>query len=173
METKKYTRAELTAMKEKSDTALYTMTVAGVGIGFAPVMIDIAALMTAMGVGVVAIGNCYGYKLNKADAGELIKHFFRAAGMTYSFIFVGQKITTSILKSNPVSYIPTMIADAIMCGATAYAVGYTSQKYFHKQAEGAQATVDDIKRWMKDGKKEGQKISKQKAEEEAAKRKAS
>ena len=168
MSVKKYTENEMAEMTKKAQTALKTMTVAGVGIGFAPVMVDIAALMTAMGAGVVAIGKCYGFNLDKQGAGDLIKQFFKAAGTTYAFVFAGQKIAASFLKSNPVSYIPAMISDAVMCGAIAYAVGSTSEKYFRRKAEGSKATADDIKRWMEEGKREGKAVSKKHAEEQAA-----
>lgn len=167
MSEKKYTKEEIEKMKEKADIAVLTMTTVGVGIGFVPVMFDIAALMTAMGGGVVTIGNCYGFTMNKEDAGELIKSFFKAAGMTFSFIFAGQKIASSLLKSNPVSYVPSMIADAVLCGSTAYAVGSTSEKYFRRRAEGKKATAEDIRRWMEEGKRDGKQISKKQADEKA------
>lgn len=167
MSVKKYTEKQLKDMDDGADGALILMTEGAVVIGFLPVMVDIGVLMTAMGAGVVSIGKCYGCALTKGDAGELIKQFFKAAGMTFSFIFAGQKIVASLLKSNPATYLPTMIADATMCGATAYAVGSTAKKYFRHMAEGRKATAEDIKHWMEDGKKEGKSVAKQQAEDHA------
>lgn len=162
---KKYTADEILAMDKKADVAITTMTLAGVGIGFAPVIIDIAAFMAAMGTGVVAIGKCYYQELTKDDAGELIKKFFMAAGTTLAMVSVGQKLVTSVLKSNAVTYVPAMVADAVICGATAFAVGTTSKNYFHRRAEGKKASEKDIKKWMKEGKIEGKKVAKKMANE--------
>lgn len=164
---KMYTETELVAMDSKADVAVKAMTVTGVGIGFAPVMIDIAALMAAMGAGVVAIGACYQMKVNKEDAGELIKQFFKAAGLTFSMVFAGQKIVGSLMKSNPATYLPFMITDAIVCGASAYAVGSTSQKYFRRRAQGKTASAAEIKQWMAEGKQQGKGFAKAQADQRA------
>lgn len=164
---KKYTPEEMKIMEENADKAITTMTVGAVGIGFAPVFVDVTALMIGLGVGVVAIGKCYDLKLTKDDAGDLIKQFFKAAGLTYSMIFAGQKITTSLLKSNPVSYIPSMIADAAMCGSIAFAVGSTSKRYFQRLAEGKKVTASDMKKWMKEGKETGKDVAKNMAKDKA------
>ena len=162
---KKYTKEEIKEMDKKADIAIKTMTVAGVGIGFAPIGIDVTAFMVAMGAGVVSIGKCYYQEITKDDAGELIKKFFMAAGTTLAMVSVGQKIATSILKSNAITYLPAMVADAVICGATAFAVGSTSKNYFHRRAEGKKATEEDIKKWMKEGKIQGKKVAKKIAEE--------
>ncbi|MBE6633955.1 MAG: DUF697 domain-containing protein [Ruminococcaceae bacterium] len=167
----KYTKEEIAKMRENAEIAVNTMTASGVAIGFAPVLIDVAALMAAMGVGVAAIAKCYGYSLNKEDAGELILRFFKAVGTTGACIAAGQKLITSLFKSNPVSYVPVMIADAVLCGSTAYAVGSTSEKYFRKCAEGKRVSNDEIRQWMKEGKERGKEISKKQAEQEAEKKK--
>ena len=164
---KKYTPEEIEAMAQKADKAVMAMTLTGVGIGFAPVGIDIAAFMALMGTGVVSIGACYGLELNKEEAGELIKHFFKAAGLTLSMVMVGSKLVYSLMKSNPVTYLPFMIADAVIDGTTAYAVGSTSRNYFQRKAQGKKATEEEIKRWMEEGKIKGKKVAKQAAEEKA------
>ena len=171
MSERKYTKEEILKMKENADIAVMTMTTTGIGIGFVPVLIDVTALTAAMGVGVVAIAKCYGYKLSEEDAGELILNFLKAAGTTGICIAAGQKIIMSLLKSNPISYIPVMIADAVLCGSTAYAIGSTSEQYFRKRAEGKKATQEEIREWMKDGKSKGKEISKKQAEAEAEKKK--
>lgn len=165
---KLYSQSEIEAMNGAADSAILAMTIAGVGIGFAPVMLDIAIFMTEAGIGVVTIGKCYNMKLSKEDAGDLIKQFFKAAGLAYSMVFTCEKLGTSALKSNPVSYIPAMIADAVMCGSISYAIGSTSKRYFRKLAEGKKATDSDIKAWMKEGKKTGKEVAKKYAEEKAS-----
>ena len=164
---KKYTSKEIEEMGKKADKTVTTMTLTGVGIGFAPVGIDIAAFMTLMGTSVIAIGNCYGMEMNKEEAGELIKQFFKAAGLTLSMVTVGSKIIYSTMKSNPVTYLPFMVADAVICGTTAYAVGSTSKNYFQLRAQGKKASEEDIKRWMEEGKIQGKKVAKQAAKEKA------
>ncbi len=164
---KRYTEESLLGMDKKANKAVMAMTGAGVGVGFVPVMVDVAVLMAAMGGGVVSIGTCYDMRLTKEDAAELIKEFFKAAGMTFSMVFAGQKITASILKSNPVTYVPTMIADAAMCGTIAFAVGETSKKYFRRLASGKTVSKNDMKKWMTEGKKNGKSIAKEYAEQQA------
>lgn len=169
MATKKlYTESEMEAMNDAADKAILTMTLAGVGIGFAPVMLDIAMFMTEAGIGVVAVGKCYNMKLSKEDAGDLIRQFLRAAGLAYSMVFTCEKLGSSALKSNPVSYIPAMIADAVMCGSISFAIGSTSKRYFKKLAEGKKATDSEIKAWMKEGKKAGKEVAEKYAKEKAA-----
>ena len=159
---KRYTEESLLGMDKKANKAVMAMTGAGVGVGFAPVMVDVAVLMAAMGGGVVSIGTCYDMRLTKEDAAELIKEFFKAAGMTFSMVFAGQKITASILKSSDV-----MIADAAMCGTIAFAVGETSKKYFRRLASGKTVSKNDMKKWMTEGKKNGKSIAKEYAEQQA------
>ena len=171
MSERRYTKEEIEKMKENAEIAITSMTTAGISMGFIPVFIDIAALMAAMGVGVIAIAKCYGYTLNKEDAGDLIKQFVQAAGFTSMGVVVGQKIFNSLLKSNPVSYIPVMISDAIICGATAYSVGSTADKYFRRRVEGKKVSKEEIRQWMKEGKEKGKEVSKKQAEEEAEKKK--
>lgn len=133
---KLYSEGEIKAMDDAADNSILAMTIVGVGIGFAPVMLDITVFMAEAGIGVVKIGKCYNMKLNKADAGDLIEHFFKAAGLAYSMVFTCEKFGSSALKSDPVSYIPTMTADAVMCGSISFAIGSTSKRYFKKLAEG-------------------------------------
>ena len=170
MSERRYTKEEIEKMKENAEIAVASMTTAGVSMGFVPVFIDVAALMAAMGVGVIAIAKCYGFALNKEDAGDLIKQFVKAAGFTSMGVVVGQKIFNSILKSNPVSYIPVMISDAIVCGAISYSVGSTADKYFRRRAEGKKVSKEEISQWMKEGKEKGKEVSKKQAEEEAEKK---
>ena len=167
MNNRKYSEEELLGMDENADIAITTMTIAGVGMGFAPVFLDVAALMVAMGAGVVAIGKCYDLQLTKDDAADLIRQFFKAAGLTFSMVFAGQKITASFLKSNPVTYLPTMVADAVMCGSIAFAVGGTSKRYFHRVAAGKKVSESEMKAWMNEGKKAGKDVASQYAREKA------
>ena len=157
---RKYSEEELQQMKKKASKVVLSMTAGSAGIGAAPVIIDIGAFMVAMGGSVVAIGRCYDFKITKEEAGQLIKQFFCAAGMAFSFIFAGQKIVTSLLKSNPVSYTPSMAVDAVMCSATAYAIGSTSQQYFHKLAQGKTVSNRELRQWMQEGKKTGKTMAK-------------
>ena len=164
---KQYTNEELLAMEKNADKAILAMTVTGVGIGFAPVGIDISALLLAMGTGVLAIGRNYGMSLSKEDAAELIKIFFKAAGTTFSIVTGGEKLAASLLKSNPVTYLTVMIIDGVMGGAAAFAVGYTSRRYFRMLAEGKKASKAEIGAWMREGKKQGKGIAKNLAEKKA------
>lgn len=164
---KTYSYEELQTMDRRADIAIKTMTTASIGVGFAPVFIDITALMAGIGVGVVAIGKCYAFELTKEEAGELVIQFFKTAGLIYTMIAAGQKLAASFLKSNPLTYLPTMISDAAMCGAVAFAIGNTSKHYFRHRAEGKIVDASDIRRWMKEGKAEGQSLARREAENRA------
>jgi len=169
---KKFTPEQLQEMDKKADLAISAMMAAAIGIGFAPVMMDMVTVSAAMGAGVVAISKCYDLQLTKDDAAELIKQFFKAAGTSYSIMFMGVKITNSLLKSNPVTYLPFMIADAVVCGAASFAVGTTAKNFFHRRAQGKKVTASEMKQWMKEGQEKGKALAKQSAKEQAMKKAA-
>lgn len=169
---KKYTPEQLQAMDKKADLAISAMMATAIGIGVAPFGVDIVATSAAMGGGVVAIGNCYNQQLTKDDAADLIKQFFKAAGTSYSIMYMGMKITDSLLKSNPVTYLPFMIADGIVNGAASFAVGTTAKNFFHRRAQGKKVTASEMKQWMKEGQEKGKALAKQSAKEQAMKKAA-
>ena len=49
MRKRNYTEEEIAKMKENAEVAVISMTSAGIAIGFAPVFIDVAALMRLWG----------------------------------------------------------------------------------------------------------------------------
>ena len=97
----KYTEAELKEMDKKADIAVATMTAGGVATGLVPIVVDIPAFATALGVGVVALGKCYMYEITKEEAADLIRQFFKAASFSLAMAFVGTKITLSAFKITP------------------------------------------------------------------------
>ncbi|MBR5287438.1 MAG: DUF697 domain-containing protein [Clostridia bacterium] len=167
---KKFTPEQLQEMDRKADLAVNAMMVAAVGLGVVPILLDMVAVSAAMGAGVIAIANCYDLQLTKDDAADLIKQFFKAAGTSYSIMFMGVKITNSLLKSNPVTYVPFLIADGVVCGAAAFAVGMTAKNFFHRRAQGKKATKEEMKQWMKEGQKMGKELARKPAEEHAEKK---
>ena len=169
---KKYTPEQIQEMDKKADLAVGTMMAAGVGIGLAPVLLDMVTVSAVMGAGVIAVSACYGQQLTKDDAAELIKQFFKAAGTSYSIMFMGVKITNSLLKSTPVTYLPFMIADAVVCGAASFAVGITAKNFFHRRAQGKKVTPEEMKQWMKEGNEQGKALAKKSAMEQMKKKKA-
>lgn len=164
---RKYTDEEIKQMDSKAEDAIFYTTTVATGLGFVPIGFDLAVFAGTVGVGVVSVGKCYDFTISKGEAGELIKEFMKAAGLTYAFLTTGGKIITSLFKSNPVSYLPVAIADAALCGATAYALCSTAKEYFRRKAQGKQATREEIKRWMEEGKIKGRAIARKAAEEKA------
>lgn len=169
---RKYTDEEIEKMADKAQDAVVKTTITATGLGFVPIGFDIAVFAGTVAVGVVAVGKSFDFSISKGDAGDLIKQFMGAAGMTYMFLTTGGKLLASLLKSNPLSYLPVAIADAALCGATAYAICSTSKEYFRRKAHGKQATREEIKRWMEEGRIKGKAIARKAAEEKAKEIKA-
>lgn len=119
-----------TESDEKSDQAIIAMVTAVTGTAIIPAHVNWALTATAMGVGVVAIGNCYGVQVNKEEAWQLIKEFIRAAGFWYVGMAVGSKIVAAILSSTGIGHIGAIALDATISAAIAYATGACAKVYF-------------------------------------------
>ena len=162
----KYTEAELKEMDKKADIAVATMTAGGVATGLVPIVVDIPAFATALGVGVVALGKCYMYEITKEEAADLIRQFFKAASFSLAMAFVGTKITLSAFKITPFAPV-VYISDAVICGSIAFAVGQTAKNFLSRKAQGKTASPEEIKVWMEEGRKEGKKVARRIAEKKA------
>ena len=51
-------------------------------------------------VGVISIGNCYGFSITKEGGADLVKQFFLSAGTSWLMLNVGSKIFTAIIQSS-------------------------------------------------------------------------
>jgi uncharacterized protein (DUF697 family) len=115
---------------EKADLAIKAMVGTVVGTAIIPAHVNWALTAAALGSGVIAIGLCYGVKLNKEEAWQLVKQFFLAAGFWFIGMQVSSKIFAMILETTGIGYAPAVALDAALSGAIAWAIGETAKAYF-------------------------------------------
>ena len=56
-------------------------------------------------------------------------------GLSTGFLLAGGKFINDALKLTGFGTIPAMAADAVLCGAVTYAVGYTAEPYFKQDGQ--------------------------------------
>lgn len=113
-----------------ADTAIAAMVTSVVGTAAVPAHINWALTASAMGVGVVAIGRCYGTELTKDEAWKLVRQFFIAAGGWFMAMQFGAKFFAMILSSTGIGHVGAFALDAAISGAAAYAIGAAAKEYF-------------------------------------------
>lgn len=121
----------------KADAVITTMIATAAGTAAAPV-VAWPVFVTAMGVGVVGIGACYGVTLDRNEAWKLIKQFFAAAGFTYMATLVGSKLLTVFLAATGIGYGGAVAIDVVTSTAIAYAVGQAAKAYFQGERRNAE-----------------------------------
>ncbi|HZP82810.1 MAG TPA: DUF697 domain-containing protein [Chthonomonadaceae bacterium] len=114
----------------QADKVIATMVKGMVGAAVIPAHVNWALVATAMGAGVIRIGNCYGIKLTKDEAWELIVQFFRAAGLTFCALNVGSKVLAALMSSTLIGHASAVALDATISASLAYAVGGCAKSYF-------------------------------------------
>lgn len=118
---------------QDADVAIKTMMAAVVGTAIVPAHVNWALTASAMGVGAVAIGKCYGVELTKDEGQKFVKQFVLSAGMWFLSMNVGSKILSMIMESTGIGYGVGMAIDAATSAAFAWAIGSTAKAYFRNE----------------------------------------
>ena len=113
-----------------ADTIISAMIVTVIGAAVIPAHVNWAITASAMGVGVVGIGLCYGVQLTQDEAWMLTKQFIKAAGFWFTAMAVGTKLMSALLETTGIGYAPAVVLDAAFSVAIANAVGETAKTYF-------------------------------------------
>jgi uncharacterized protein (DUF697 family) len=111
---------------EDADKIINGMAVGTAGLAVIPPVIDVAVYAVAVGASVIAIGNCYGVKINDKEAARLVMEFLGFA----SFTFGAGKLISGFLKATGLAYAAGGIIDAVLYSAMSYAIGKTAQAKF-------------------------------------------
>lgn len=127
-----------------ADEKIGLMIAGMVGGAVVPAAINWTIVITAMGAGVISIGNCYGFSISKEGGADLVKQFFLSAGTTWLMLNVGAKICTAILQMTGIGYLGGAAIDAVISAAQAYAVGGCAKAYFRKKYQGKSISKDEL-----------------------------
>jgi uncharacterized protein (DUF697 family) len=109
-------------------TAIYT----NAAMGVVPFGVNFALFVGTSAIMVMALGNNYGYTMNKEQAAALVKQMFMAAGFTFGGLVIGSKVGAEFLKVTGLGTLAGMALDAVLAGSVTYALGYTAKTYFEK-----------------------------------------
>jgi uncharacterized protein (DUF697 family) len=149
----------------KAEMVIWAAVGINAGLGIVPFGINIWAFVGVVTAMVVTLGTIYGYHYSHDDAADLIKHIFVSAGATSTFLGLGLKFFTEVLKGVGVitlggATVAGMALDAILCGAVAYAVGYTTKKYFDKERKMTDEEIrSEFKTRFREGKTEVRRMT--------------
>lgn len=138
----------------EADDRIAMMITGMVGGAVVPAAINWGIVIAAMGAGVVSIGKCYNYSVDKGESADLVKHFFLSAGTTWLMLNVGAKILTCIIQMTGIGYVGGAALDAVISGAQAYAVGGCAKEYFRKKYQGKNISKDELGKLFKERFKE-------------------
>jgi uncharacterized protein (DUF697 family) len=114
---------------DRADDVINTMIATAIGMAVVPVVMT-PAFIAGMGVGVVAIGRCYGVQLTRDEAHKLVKEFFAAAGFSTMAVLATGKLLAAVMAATGIGYAGGVVLDAGASAAIAYAVGGTAKSYF-------------------------------------------
>jgi uncharacterized protein (DUF697 family) len=90
---------------------------------------------------IVFIGRADGYLWDKDKAKGLLFQILKGMGLSTGLLLAGGKFINDALKLTGFGTIPAMAADAVLCGAVTYAVGYTTELYFKQNGEMSKAAL--------------------------------
>lgn len=127
-----------------ADEKIGLMIAGMVGGAVVPAAINWTIVITAMGAGVISIGNCYGFSISKEGGSDLVKQFFLSAGTTWLMLNVGAKICTAIIQMTGIGYLGGAALDAVISAAQAYAVGGCAKAYFRKKYQGKSVSKEEL-----------------------------
>lgn len=127
-----------------ADEKIGLMIAGMVGGAVVPAAINWTIVITAMGAGVISIGNCYGFSISKEGGSDLVKQFFISAGTTWLMLNVGAKICTAIIQMTGIGYFGGAALDAVISAAQAYAVGGCAKAYFRKKYQGKSVSKEEL-----------------------------
>jgi uncharacterized protein (DUF697 family) len=142
---------------EKADAIIWAAVTINAGLGFVPLGINIWAFLGVCAVMVTWLGTTYGYHLSHDEAAKLIRQIILSVGLSGAILTIGIKFFAEVLKGVGVFSLggPTLVGmalDAVLCGGTTYAIGFTSKDYFKKNK---QMTKDQMKQAFQSYFKEG------------------
>lgn len=143
-------RKSIEQCDDEADKKITYMIAGMVGCAVVPAAINWTILMTAMGAGVISIGNCYGFSITKEGGADLVKQFFLSAGTTWLMLNVGSKIFTAIIQMTGLGYVGGAAVDAIISAAQAYAVGGCAKAYFRKKYQGKSISKEELGKIFKE-----------------------
>lgn len=115
---------------EKADNAIRIMVGATAAAAAVPAHVNWAIMASALGVGVVSIGKCYGTALNKDEAWKLVVQFIKGAGIAWAGFAIGYKVLAAIIESTGLGYFGAAAVDVAVSSAIAWAVGACAKAYF-------------------------------------------
>ncbi len=141
----------------EADEKIAYMIAGMVGGAVVPAAINWTIVVTAMGAGVISIGNCYGFSISKEGGADLVKQFFLSAGTTWLMLNVGAKICTAIIQMTGIGYFGGAAVDAVISAAQAYAVGGCAKAYFRKKYQGKSISKEELGKIFKEKFKEYKK----------------
>lgn len=154
---------------ERASEIIWAAVGINAGLGFIPLGVNIWTFISVSTIMVAWIGSVYGLTLTNEKAGQLITQIFRAVGSTFLITTLGLKLFAEILKGLGIftlgaASIAGMAFDAVLSGATTYAIGTTSRELFKRDLKMSNA---DIKSVFTHSFNEGkQKVGEKRAEEE-------
>lgn len=140
---------ELAVADEKADTCIATMVGGIVAGALVPAHVNWAVTASAMGAGCVAIGNCYGFTLDKGEGWALCREFFKGAGFLFLGFTVGSKIFAAIMETTGLGYGAGVALDGVTSAAIAYAIGGASKDYFRQRAQGGNVNARNFGKHLK------------------------
>lgn len=143
-------RKSIEQCDDEADKKIAYMIAGMVGFAVVPAAINWTILMTAMGTGVISIGNCYGFSITKEGGADLVKQFFLSAGTTWLMLNVGSKIFTAIIQMTGLGYVGGAAVDAIISAAQAYAIGGCAKAYFRKKYQGKSISKEELGKIFKE-----------------------
>jgi uncharacterized protein (DUF697 family) len=98
------------------------------------------------------IGESYGYAWDRQKSKEFVYQLLKGMGLATGGLLAGGKIINDLLKVSGVATLAGIAADAVLCGAVAYAVGETTTDYFKK---GCKVDKDALKNRFKETLRQG------------------
>lgn len=115
-----------TESDEKANTIINGMALGTVWIAAMPPVVDVTVYAAAVGASVILIADCYGIKVSKEEASNLVMEFLKYAG----WAFAGGKLISGFLKATGLAYAWGGAIDAALYGTMSFAIGKTAQTYF-------------------------------------------
>jgi uncharacterized protein (DUF697 family) len=120
--------------EERAATIINHATAQAAFWGAWPAVSWVALVMINMTM-IVFIGRAYGHLWDKQKAKGLLFQILKGMGLSTGLLLAGGKFVNDALKLTGFGTIPAMAADAVLCGAVTYAVGYTTELYFKQDGQ--------------------------------------
>ena len=129
---------------ESANGAISFMVSTVVATAVIPAAVNWTLTATALAGGVVKIANAYDISLGKEDGWKLVKQIFIAAGTWWISLNIGGKFITSLLQLTGLGYGAAIAMDAIVSGASAWAIGNAAKAFFKTAYQGRKMTDKEL-----------------------------